>query len=49
MKKKVLYNKYYEKFNVFKQTTLDFFEYIQQYKTELDSLLTNNFRTLNAG
>ena len=48
MKKQVLYNKYYEKFDVFKQTTLDFFENIQQYKTELDSLLTNNFRVLNA-
>lgn len=48
MKKQVLYNKYYEKFDVFKQTTLDFFENIQRYKTELDSLLTNNFRVLNA-
>jgi transposase len=48
MKKKVLYNKYYEKFDVFKQTALGFFENIQQYKTELDSLLTNNFRVLNA-
>jgi transposase len=48
MKKKVLYNKYYEKFDVFKQTALVFFENIQQYKTELDSLLTNNFRVLNA-
>jgi transposase len=49
MKKQVLYNKYYEKFDTFKQTTLGFFENIQQYKTELDSLLTNNFRILNAG
>ncbi|CAN5356131.1 hypothetical protein BH10PSE19_BH10PSE19_22640 [soil metagenome] len=49
MKKKVLYNKYYEKFDVFKQTTLEFFENMQQYKTELDSLLTNNFQVLNAG
>jgi transposase len=48
MKKQVLYNKYYEKFDVFKQTTLGFFENIQLYKTELDSLLTNNFRVLNA-
>jgi len=48
MKKKVLYNKYYEKFDVFKKTTLEFFENIQQYKTELDSLLTNNFHVLNA-
>lgn len=48
MKKQVLYNKYYEKFDVFKQTTLGFFENIQLYKTELDSLLTNNYRVLNA-
>ena len=42
------YNKYYEKFDTFKQTTLGFFENIQQYKTEFDSLLTNNFQLLNA-
>jgi len=48
MKKKVLYNKYYEKFDVFKKTALGFFENIQQYKAELDSLLTNKFRVLNA-
>jgi len=48
MKKQVLYNKYYEKFDTFKQTTLGFFENIQQYKTQLDSLLTNNFQLLNA-
>lgn len=48
MKKQVLYNNYYEKFDVFKQTTLGFFENIQLYKTELDSLLTSNFRVLNA-
>jgi len=47
MKKKILYNKYYEKFDVFKKTTLGFFEDIQQYKPELDSLLTNNFQLLN--
>jgi transposase len=48
MKKQVLYNKYYEKFDTFKQMTLGFFENIQQYKTQLDSLLTNNFQLLNA-
>ena len=47
MKKKVLYNKYYEKFDTFKEVTLGFFENIQQYKPELDSLLTNNFQWLN--
>lgn len=48
IKKKILYNKYYEKFDVFKKTTLGFVEDIQQYKHELDSLLTNNFQLLNA-
>jgi transposase len=48
MKKQVLYNKYYEKFDTFKQSALGFFENIQQYKPELDSLLTNNFQLLDA-
>jgi len=48
MKKKILYNKYYEKFDDFKEATLGFFENIEQYKKELDSLLTNNFQLLNA-
>lgn len=48
MKKKVLYNQYYEKFDTFKEVTLEFFKSIQQYKPELDSLLTNNFQLLNA-
>lgn len=48
MKKKILYNKYYEKFDAFKEATLGFFENIEQYKDELDSLLTNNFNLLDA-
>lgn len=48
MKKKILYNKYYEKFDAFEEATLGFFENIAQYKDELDSLLTNNFQLLNA-
>lgn len=48
MKKKILYNTYYEKFDTFKEATLGFFENIEQYKDELDSLLTNNFNLLNA-
>jgi len=47
MKKKILYNKYYEKFDAFKEATLGFFENIEQYKDELDSLLTNNFNLLD--
>jgi transposase len=47
MKKKILYNRYYEKFDTFKKVTQEFFENIQQYKAELDALLTNNFQLLN--
>ncbi len=48
MKKKILYNKYYEKFDDFKEATLGFFENIADYKTELESLLTQNFQILDA-
>ena len=48
MKKTIHYNKYYEKFDEFKSATLGFFENIEQYKDELDSLLTNNFQLLDA-
>lgn len=48
MKKKILYNKYYEKFSSFKEATLGFFENIDEYKDELSSLLTNNFQILDA-
>ena len=48
MKNKILYNQYYEKFNEFKEATLGFFENIEQYESELSTLLTNNFRVLDA-
>ena len=47
-KKKVLYNKYYEKFEDFKKATLGFFDNIEKFKSELDTLLTNNFNILDA-
>ena len=47
-KKKITYNKYYEKFSVFKENCLDFFENIEQYKDELDSLMTDNFQVIQA-
>lgn len=43
-KKKVLYNRYYEKFPEFKKACLDFFETLDQHKPELRSLLTENFQ-----
>ena len=48
MRKKILYNKYYEKFDDFKEAVLGFFENIGEYKAELESLLTLNFQILNA-
>jgi transposase len=42
-KKKILYDKYYETFQEFKQKTKTFFENIQFYKEELISLLKDNF------
>ena len=47
-KKKVLYNKYYEKFLQFKNAVFDFFENkIHLLETELDSLMTEKFRLVN--
>jgi len=48
MKKKILYNQYYEKFDAFKKAALGFFEDIQKYKPELDTLLKKRFQLLNA-
>lgn len=47
-KKKTTYNKYYEKFAVFKEKCMDFFENIDKYKIELDSLMTDNFQLIQA-
>jgi transposase len=46
-KKKVMYNKYYEKFKDFKNAVSDFFNMgIKKYKSELKSLLTENFQII---
>jgi len=42
-KKKILYNKYYETFDEFKKQTKDFFDNIVDYRSELKSLLKDNF------
>jgi transposase len=47
-KKKTTYNKYYEKFAVFKEKCMGFFENIDEYKTELESLMTDNFQLIQA-
>ncbi len=48
MKKKVLYNQYYEKFDDFRNAIFGFFEDIPKFKKELSTLLANNFQLLNA-
>ena len=42
---KITYNKYFENFEEFKTTTLDFFKNLKQYDTQLATLLTDNFQT----
>jgi len=45
-KRKVLYNKYYEAKADFKNACLNFFRYIRKYRSELATLLTDNFEVL---
>lgn len=41
---KVTWNRYFETFEEFKRQTLKFFRNLKRYKTELNSLLTDNFQ-----
>ncbi len=43
IKKKILYNKYYESFNGFRKACADFFSNSSEYQGDLRSLLTENF------
>jgi len=47
-KKKRLWNRYYEKYDAFKKSCMDFFENIHLYKTELQTLMAPNFQLLHA-
>ena len=47
-KKKTTYNSYYEKFAVFKEKCMSFFENIDQYRYELKTLMVDNFQLMNA-
>jgi len=47
MKKKALKNKYYGTAKGFREKIREFFENIKDYKTELESLLTCNFRVVS--
>jgi transposase len=42
-KKKILYDTYHQTFADFKNETLNFFENIKDYKSELSTLLKDNF------
>ena len=48
MRKKILYNKYYEKFADFKLVVLQFFEKIAQHNDKLSTLLTKKFQIIGA-
>jgi len=46
MKKKILYNKYYERLSEFESACMNFFRGIRKYKDELATLLTDIFQIL---
>ena len=46
MKKKVTANRYFEEFDDFKKTLMEFFRGIRKYRRELKSLITDNFPIL---
>lgn len=43
MKKKVTANRYFEDFDDFKKTLMEFFRGIRKYRSELETLITDNF------
>lgn len=47
-KKKTTYNKYYEKFSVFREKCMGFFENIEEYENDLKSLMVDNFQLIQA-
>jgi transposase len=47
-KKKVIYNKYYERYEMFKYTVMQFFENIEVYENELKSLMSENFQLFDS-
>jgi transposase len=43
----ILYNKYYDSFDKFKQASFNFFDNIKNYKSSLETLLTDNFQIIS--
>lgn len=44
VKKKVAYNQYYEKFSVFREAFMDFFQKLADHRKELETLMTEKFQ-----
>ena len=47
-KKNITYNSYYEEFAVFRKYSLNFFKNIKKYKSDLETLMTDNFELIQA-
>lgn len=47
-KKKITYNKYYEKFAIFREYCIQFFKNLCKYRGELKTLMTDNFQLIQA-
>ncbi|MHB8261061.1 MAG: IS630 family transposase, partial [Bacteroidia bacterium] len=48
VKKKVAYNKYYEKFSVFREKIMEVLRNIEQFRRELENLMTEKFQLFPA-
>ena len=46
MKKKMMANRYYDHFDDFKSSIMEFFRGIRKYKSELDTLINDNFQLM---
>lgn len=46
MKKKVTANRYFDEFDDFKKTLMEFFRGIRKYRSELETLITDNFSVI---
>jgi transposase len=48
MYQRILANRYFPTFAEFQSTVMDFFNHLDRYRTQLDTLLTDNFQTIPA-
>jgi transposase len=47
-KKNITYNTYYEEFAVFRRYSMNFFKNIKKYRSDLETLMTDNFELIQA-